>query len=74
MIEVIMEYIYNSITIVAMVEKNIVAFLFCDCSFLPIHCLMKAYTTSTLLYCVLSSKPECAQSTNCVCIIQQVLY
>jgi hypothetical protein len=33
---------------VAMVEKNIVAFLFCNCSFLLIDCLMKAYTTSTL--------------------------
>jgi len=55
---------------VAMVEKNIVAFLFCDCSFLPIDCLMKAYTTSTLLYCVLSSKSEFVQSNNCVCIIQ----
>jgi len=59
---------------VAMVEKNIVAFLFCDCSFLSIDCLMKAYTTSTLLYCVLSSKSEFVQSSNWVCIIQQLLY
>ena len=61
---------------VAMVEKNIVAFLFCDCPFLQIDCLMKAYTTSTLFIVsfLVNQNLFSPVIVYDFCIIQQVLY